>query len=93
MQFGRREPRGKQPVSLKRKDTIVKVVKKTIYDGLALVVSAEAIENETDAAAVAFCELCDGSTTVKRCKRDLKNVHEEADLIAKVYRRFDYNLI
>ena len=87
MQFGRQETRGQRPRELIRKETTLKIQKKTIYDGLALIVSVDAESGSSD-----LCELCNEGS-VKRCRRDLKNPHEEADLIATVYRRFDYELV
>ena len=60
-----------------------------IYDGLALIVSVDA----TDGIYSDTCKLCNNEGSSRQCRRDLKDVHEEADLIATLYRRFDYELI
>ena len=38
-----------------------------------------------------MCELCDGPSS--QCRKDLKSPHDEAELIATVYKRFDYDLV
>ena len=59
-----------------------------IFDGLALVVSIEEKSREGP------CRFCALGSNGNDCRKDFKNVHEEADTIAnQIYKRFDYDLV
>jgi len=56
-----------------------------VFDGLALVISVES--NTAENASPDRCDIC--GILLDRCRRDLKNCHEEADSIAALYKKFN----
>ena len=91
--FRRQETRGQRPKTLVRRNTAVTITPKSPYNAIALIVSVESQLNPDLKADEQFCELCEDEISISQCRRDLKNVHEEADMIAQIYKRLDFNFL
>lgn len=91
MMFRRPETSGMRPAPLKRTLTPKKAkLRIQTLDAYALVISIDKFILETNQLCV-FC--AHGNNPMAKCEKDFKNIHEEADMIEQVYRRFDYDVV